>query len=89
MSSFIFVDLPPPYPSAAAYPNVTPTKPSHALRAEDRKMSAPVFGTKEYQSARDHQNDSRLSRCDEVTDIPTVVQEEPEISDFHAHVNRY
>lgn len=81
-------DLPPPYPSAAAYPNVTPTKPPHALRAEDRKMSAPVFGTKEYQSARDHQNDSRLSRCDEVTDIPTVVQEEPEISDFHAHVNR-
>ena len=83
-----FSDMPPPYTNAAAYPNFTPNKPPHALRAEDRKMSAPVFGTKEYQSARDRQNENRLSRCDEVTDIPAVVEDEPEMSDFVAHVNR-
>ncbi|VDI21197.1 FERM, RhoGEF and pleckstrin domain protein 2 [Mytilus galloprovincialis] len=52
-------------------------------------MSAPVFGTKDYQNARDRQNENRLSRCDEVENIPTVVQEEPEMDeDFHCHVNR-
>ncbi|VDI21195.1 FERM, RhoGEF and pleckstrin domain protein 2 [Mytilus galloprovincialis] len=75
-------DLPPPYPSVVS-------KPPHGLRQEDRKMSAPVFGTKDYQNARDRQNENRLSRCDEVENIPTVVQEEPEMDeDFHCHVNR-
>lgn len=74
-------DLPLPYP-------VNIPKPPHALRAEDRKMSAPVFGTREYQSARDRQHESRLSRCEEIENIPTVVQEEPEMSDFHMSVNR-
>lgn len=75
-------DLPPPYPSVVS-------KPPHGLRQEDRKMSAPVFGTKDYQNARDRQNENRLSRCDEVENIPTVVQEEPEMEeDFHCHVNR-
>jgi hypothetical protein len=74
-------DLPPPYPGIVH-------KPPHAIRAEDRKFSAPVLGTKEYQSARDRQIENRLSRCDEMENIPTSVQEEPEMAEFHLSVNR-
>ena len=75
-------DLPPPYPGIVH-------KPPHAFCAEDRKFAAPVLGTKEYQSVRDRQNEIRLSRCDEMENIPTSVQEEPEMEEFLLSVNRY
>ncbi|XP_060083379.1 FERM, ARHGEF and pleckstrin domain-containing protein 2-like [Ylistrum balloti] len=66
-------DAPPPYPGVAPVPH------PHALRHSDRKFSAPVFGSRD--TAPPMPNENRLSRCDEVENIPEVVQEEPKTDD--------
>ena len=69
--------MPPPRYSPGRSPRLP-----HLLSREDRKVSAPVIGSKEVALEID---ESQLSRTDEVENIPESVDEGEERLSFHPH----
>ncbi|KAK3096251.1 hypothetical protein FSP39_024967 [Pinctada imbricata] len=54
----------------------------------DRKLSAPVLGSKEYSMSAKITEDHHLERCDEVENIPETVLDEPVTEDFPPPITR-